>query len=123
VVLATGTLGSDGAGYPPALVAAAGRVYYVDPGTGELMTATGGTAASATTYLADSPTALATDGMSLYWADGTTLSRCALGVSCATPTEIYGTAATALAVDATNIYWIDDGSGASGLPNVWEFHK
>jgi len=123
VLLATDNDADEGSFYPAALTAAAGRVYYVDPGSGELMTATGGTAASATTYSATSPTALATDGTSLYWADGTTISKCALGASCATPTEIYGTAAAAIAVDATNVYWIDTGSNATGIPNVWEFHK
>ena len=126
VMLAIGSDGgSNSFGALPAIVAAAGRVYYVDPNSGELMTASGGTPSSAALYSGTSPIALATDGATLYWSDGTTIAKCALGASCATPTTIYGgTAATSLAVDATNIYWIDEGSAVNGgPPAVWEYHK
>jgi hypothetical protein len=109
-------------GTPIAIVASAGRVYYVDYTTGQLMTASGGVASSAVVYSTAQASTLATDGTALYWGNGTNISRCALGASCSAPTWIYGTNATSLAVDATNIYWVDNGSGSAG-PRVWEYHK
>lgn len=122
--------GADaGASSFSAMVASAGRVYFIDSvfETAQLMTATGGAAYSATTYSAGQASALATDGMNLYWGTASGLSKCALGASCAMPTVIYSTSTTSsayivsLAVDAKNIYWIDNGSG--GSPIAWEYHK
>jgi hypothetical protein len=123
VVLSPGDDAGGGFGGPvSAMVAAAGRVYYVDPNTSQLMTATGGTASSAAVYSSDSVTALATDGTTLYFATAASISRCALGASCATPTWIYGTTASSIAVDAKNLYWIDSSFNLAG-PTVWEYHK
>ncbi len=103
-----------GAGFNPmAMVAQGGRVYYVDAASGELMTATGGAASSATVYSTDTPTAIATDGVNLYWGGSNGIMKCALGAACATPTEIYGATVSALAVDANNMYWIDTGTNNS----------
>ena len=110
--------------YLMAIVAWAGRVYYVDSETGQLATAEGGIASSAAVYAAAYPIALATDGVSVYWTDGYSISRCVVGAACAAPTVINGdTTATSLAVDVASIYWIDDGESNSGVPQVWEFHK
>ena len=109
--------------YTIAIVASAGRAYYVDAATGQLMTATGGTASSATVYSADDVVALATDGVALYWTNGSTISKCALGASCGTPAVVWNANATSLAVDATNLYWIDSGTANDPSPNVWEYAK
>jgi hypothetical protein len=111
-----------------AMVASAGRVYYIGPdkGASQLMTATGGAASSAAMYSTDEATALATDGTTLYWANGNSISKCALGASCATPTWIYGGTASSIAVDATNLYWMDTSAGVvtpGVTPTVWKYHK
>jgi hypothetical protein len=111
-------------GYSTALVAAGGRVYYIDPESDHLATATAGIGASASVYFAHYASALATDGALLYWASGNKIAKCALGASCAAAATIYEpTYATFLAVDSKNLYFVDDGSGDAGVPRVWEFHK
>jgi hypothetical protein len=111
-----------GFGSVQTMVAAGGRVYYVDPDSGHLMSANGGAAASGATFSNDTPVALATDGNAIYWSNGSALLKCALGATCVSPTWIYGAGAVSLAVDGANLYWVDDGS-LSGTPQVWEFHK
>jgi hypothetical protein len=107
-----------------AMVASAGRVYYSDSLTGELMSAIGGIGSSAAVYSPAFPTTIATDGVALYWSTGGSIVKCALGGSCAAPATIYAANATSLAVDATSVYWLDDGSNnPTFLPQVWAFHK
>jgi hypothetical protein len=115
--------GGAGAGYPLAMAASGGRVYYVDA-NGQLATAAGGIASSASVYFAHHVNAITTDRTNLYWASESTILRCALGPSCVTPSTIHdATSARSVAVDATNVYWIDDGSQNNGIPQVWMFHK
>jgi hypothetical protein len=109
--LATGANGSG------AMVAVAGRVYYLEQ-NGGIGSAVGGTASSGATYFAKlGAAALATDGTTLYWADDR-VRKCPLGPSCATPTVVAGVISppTWIAVDATRAYWIaTDANGNSGL--------
>jgi hypothetical protein len=123
VLLQGGGDAAPSPGFALPMVASGGHVYYADVGSGQLMTAAGSTAASASTYSTDTPQALATDGISLYWSNGVAIQKCALGATCASSIWIYGTSASALAVDAMNLYWIDDGAGSQGVPSIWEFHK
>jgi hypothetical protein len=115
--LATGA----GFGGPGTMVAAAGRVYYIDSNQG-VSTAVGGSASSSAVYSKDTmATGLATDGTTLYWADGE-IKKCPLGPSCATPTVLAAaTSASYLAVYATHTYWI--ASDSSGNTNVYEYAK
>jgi hypothetical protein len=116
-MLATGA----GFGGPATMVAAAGRVYYIDATQGVSM-AVGGTASSGAVYSKDTQaTALATDGTTLYWADGE-IKKCALGPSCATPTVLAAaSSASYLAVDANHTFWI--ATDSNGNTNVYEYAK
>jgi hypothetical protein len=114
------TLATDAYAYG-AMVAAAGRVYYVDDNAA-IGTAVGGTASSGTTYFASvGAKAFATDGTTLYWADDT-VRKCPLGPSCAAPTVLAAAdSPTWVAVDATRAYWI--ATDAQGFSGVYEFRK
>ena len=123
VTLEGGNPAQGGSDYTIAIVASAGRAYYADAATGQLVTATGGTASLNDRLLGRRSHRSRHRRRRALLDQRIYDFQMRLGASCGTPAVVWNANATSLAVDATNLYWINSGTLNNSSPNVWEYAK